>query len=168
MQVRPKLKEILDVTLFRLKVDPSEWAVSRKSHNQKMARVKQLFSLVAFKVGYNHNEISDFLQLNRTTVIHHINVCKNCCDVYKDYKAALDDVMDVVMANVTPEQKIHEQEGWLARNLNGQLIIATSKPKDIEGYWVALGSHSFYPQNSFPQITHGSGPVKVKIKISID
>lgn len=168
MQVKPQLKEILDVTLFRLKVDPREWAVSQKCQNHKMTKVKQLFSLAAFKVGYSHNEISNFIRLHRTTVIYHINVCKNRCDVYKDYRDALKDVMDIIMANAIPEQKVYERDGWIARNRNGQLIISTSEPKNIEGFWIALGSRSLHPQNSFPQISNESDPVKVRIKISIE
>lgn len=57
--------------------------------------------------------------------------------------------------------------GWLARSTTGLLTISPGVPDDFGGYWIAEGSHPF-PQDQFPQITYGAGPVKVTIKVTID
>jgi hypothetical protein len=61
-----------------------------------------------------------------------------------------------------------ESYGYIARTSSGFLIISPTIPNEVGGYWIAEGVRPYYPQSAFPQITKETGPVKVKIKVTIE
>lgn len=65
-------------------------------------------------------------------------------------------------------RKSHTTRAWLARTRTGLLIISPNKFTDYAGWWMAEDTKPFYPQDSFPQVTYDSGPVRVKVKVTID
>ena len=69
---------------------------------------------------------------------------------------------------VKEEQLGDVSYGYLARTSSGFLIIAPTIPNEVNGYWIAEGARPYYPQSAFPQITKETGPVKVKIKVTIE
>ena len=72
------------------------------------------------------------------------------------------------MNDIKEEQLEDIGYGYLARSSTGLLIITPSIPHEFGGYWISEGARPYCPQSAFPQITKETGPVKVKIKVTIE
>ena len=68
----------------------------------------------------------------------------------------------------TMKDKTIVLDAYLARCRTGMLIVSTGKPSDMCGYWIAEDAKPFYPQSAFPVVTYETGPVRCKIKVTLD
>ena len=166
--MKPKLTEILNVTLATLGVDEVDWENYSRSRQQWIVRIKELFCLLAHEQGYSHGQIGKFIHHHRTTVIHHIKMLRDHCSVYPKCKELIEQARISLKPFIKENQLENVSYGYLARTSTGFLIIAPARPDEVNGYWVAEGARPYYPQSAFPQITKETGPVKVKIKVTIE
>lgn len=162
-----KLNEILSAALTYYKFSREEWETLKNRRLRKIVNIKQIVSLIAFESGYTHQEIGQFLGRGRCDIIHLVNVFKEQCDIYSEYREAVDSIISSLDKN-QPYQVSHYQYGWLARNATGLLTLSPVKPEKMAGFWIAEGTKPFSSQQSFPQITYDSGPVQVKIRTTIE
>lgn len=166
--MKPELTEILNAARAVLGVEQSEWDLNKNSRQSAIIKTKQLFCLLAFEFGYDHSEIGSVVNQHRTTVIHHINAFKDHCDIYpkcnelvEEAKALLQSIVDTPYSSVL-------LDAYISRCRSGMLILSTAKPHDMCGYWIAEDAKPFYPQDAFPKVTYETGPVKCKIKVTLD
>lgn len=165
--MRPLLSDILQATLNRLRIPYDEWETMNSFRVSRTIKVKQLLSLIAHEQGYKHIEIAEFLRTHRTTVIYHIKSAEDLCSVYEKYRDDADAIREICNSD-RQYQLSHVSQAWIARTRTGLLIISPNKFTDYAGWWMAEDAKPFYPQDSFPQVTYDSGPVKVNIKVTIN
>lgn len=165
--MRPNLTDILKAVLNQECMPYSVWESMNSYRVASIVKVKQTTALIAHRYGYKHIEIAQFLKMHRTTVIYYIKTIEDLCSVYEAEKDSIDKICEL-LASDQPMQFIDISQGWLARSVTGLLTISPHKPNEFGGYWMAEGSKVYSPQDSFPQVTYGSGPVKVNIKVTID
>lgn len=165
--MRYKLSEILSAALAYYEISSEEWESIKSRRLGKSVIIKQTVSLIAFESGYTHKEIGQFLGKSRCDIIHHVNVFKEQCDIYQEYREAVDNIISSLNMN-QPHQVSHYEYGWLARSATGLLTLSPVKPEKMAGFWIAEGTKPFSSQQSFPQITYASGPVQVKIRTTIE
>lgn len=165
--MRHDLKHIHEVTLRCMEITPHEWISLKRTRKAKIVRAKQIIAYIANTEGYTSTEISKFLELDRTTIIHHTGVIQSEYVTYPHLRKLVDSVVDNL--GVCPQrQTTMITHGWLARNTFGLLTISPGKPEPMGNhYWMAEGSRPFL-QDQFQQITYEKGPVKVRIQITID
>lgn len=161
------LKVILRITLGNLGLSMSQWDTIKFSRKREVVNVKKIVALIAYEQGYSHREIGSFLRQDRTTVIHSLKTIKDEISVYAESRERVSRIR-AICSDAPPHQSVHEYSGWIARSSSGILTLSNSVPKRMGGYWIAEGSKPFYPYESFPQVTYESGPVKVKVKVSIE
>jgi hypothetical protein len=166
--IKPKLTDILTITLKTLNVSREDWERYRKTRMAFIIRVKELFCQLAYERGYSHENIGRFIGLHRTSVISRIKTLQDLCDVYPKYCDTIDDARVKLQEYILGEQLEDVSISYLARSSTGLLIISPSKPNRVCGYWIGEGSRPYYPQTSFPQITWESEPVMVKIKVTLE
>lgn len=119
-----------------------------------IARAKQLFSFIAYNNGYESKEIAKFLGQHRTTPLHNIKTLGEQIAYYSD----LQDLADKIVEKLDTLSGNHNQivtYGWIRRSDTGLLAIS-----------VDLGN--VIPNELFPKLTYETGPVKVKIKVTLD
>lgn len=91
---------------------------------------------------------------------------KDAMEIYPSIRG----LVDVVAEKLDP-LPIYQTEMaiscWLARSSTGLLTISPGVPEKLGGYWMAEGSKPF-PSDQFPQVTYETGPVKVKIKVTLE
>ena len=165
--MRPTLANILDATLAHLHISHTDWYAMDRGRSSKVVKVKQIVSLIAFEYWYRHSEIASFLICHRTTVIHYIKVSQNYYRLYDDYWQTVEEIKEA-LRHSGKEQTIHIIHGWLARSKRGVLTISPNKPEDYGLFWISEGCRPYPNQDCFPQIDYETGPVKVKIRITID
>lgn len=56
-------------------------------------------------------------------------------------------------------------EGWLARDVHGELFLGQNKPNCDCGYWVNMGEYMQLSNSDFPNVTYEKSPVKVTMTI---
>ena len=166
--MKPKLNEILNVALATLGVDYADWENYSRSRQQWIVRIKELYSLLALEQGYSRKEIGKYIHHHRTTIIHYIKTLKDHCSIYPKCNELIEQARVSLKSYVKEEQLGDVSYGYLARTSSGFLIIAPTIPNEVNGYWIAEGARPYYPQSAFPQITKETGPVKVKIKVTIE
>ena len=165
--MRPNLADILKAVLNQECMPYSVWESMSSYRVANIVRVKQMTSFIAHKYGYKHIEIAHFLKMHRTTVIYYIKTIEDLCSVYEAERDSVNKICEY-LASDQAIQFSDISSAWLARSVTGLLTISPHKPNEFGGYWMAEGSKVYSPQESFPQVTYGSGPVKVKIKVTID
>lgn len=165
--MKTELHRILDAVLKVLKVSREVWENPSSRLPRRFTNVKQFFSHVASEKGYSTQEIASALGINRTTAHHHVKQMKLYCNVYDNYQSTVDDIMNI-LDKAGPYQNIHVGYGYLARSKSGMLTISPTIPEKVGPFWISEGSRPFSPQESFPQITFDSGPMKVKIKVTLE
>ena len=164
--MRYSLEQILEATLCCCNVSEEEWRLKKHKRDGYLVRVKEIVSLIACQQGYSCNEIGCFLHQNRTTIIYHIKTLKEHIAIYPSIQGLIDAVFEKL--GPLPEyQKQMTTYCWLARSSSGLLTISPDIPEKLGGFWIAEGSKPF-PQDQFPQVTYEKGPVKVKIKVTIE
>ena len=164
--MKHKLSHILEVTLRTINITPEAWEERRKSRDGRIVRAKQLLTFIAIKEGYSCNEVATFLEQHRTTAIHHLSTMQRECQLYP----RLQDIVDKIIESLGPipnRQTMMVMYGWMARSESGFLTVSPTKPEPMGGYWLAEGTRPF-PRDQFKQITYETGPVKVKIKVTIE
>lgn len=166
--MKPKLAEIFNVALATLGVDYADWENYSRSRQQWIVRIKELYSLLALEQGYSHKEIGTYIHHHRTTIIHYIKTLKDHCSVYPKCNELIEQARVSLRSVVKEEQLEDVSYSYLARTSSGFLIIAPTIPNEVNGYWIAEGARLYHPQSAFPQITKETGPVKVKIKVTIE
>ena len=165
--MRPSLNEILLSALDAAKIKHEDWEILRCCRLANVIHAKRIASLVASQYGYKPTEIARILGVDRTTVLYHIKCLKEFYALYQDAKEMVDAVRCDLEKRMGQEVE-HIIESWIARNSNGLLIVSPKKPESMGGFWLAEGARPFSPQTAFPQITHDVGPVKVRIKVTIE
>lgn len=166
--MKPKLSEILNVALVTLGVDYVDWENYSRSRQQWVVGIKKLYSLLAYEQGYSHEEIGKYIHHHRTTIINSIKTFKDHCSIYPKCNELVEAARVSLKSLIRGEQLADVSSGYLARTSTGFLIIAPTIPNEVGGYWIAEGARPYYPQSAFPQITKETGPVKVKIKVTIE
>ena len=165
---RPKLSEILDITLATLGVDIGDWEIHSRSRQQWIVKVKEVYCLLAYEYGYSHTQIGNYIKCHRTTVIHYIKALRGQCRIYQKWSNLVEKARTSLKPFVKKGQLEDVSHGYLARSSTGMLIISPIIPSEFCGYWIAEGSRPYATQSAFPQITKETGPVKVKIKVIIE
>ena len=164
---RHSLDHILECTLRCCNITREEWQKQMHGRKGYIARAKQLLSYIALNEGYEHNDIAQFLEQHRTSVIHNAKVLREEISFYPP----LQDLVDKIVHMLGPLPQEHQKQkityGWLARSSTGLLTFSPHAPERLGGYWMAEGSKPFQ-SDQFPQITYETGPVKVKIKITLE
>ena len=85
-----------------------------------------------------------------------------------DILDALLELRDTLLTNIAKLQQIMEQEMWLARDKDGELIMYEREPfKDkLAEQWTLGGWFGFLPKNWFPDVLWSDEePTKVKLVI---
>ena len=138
-------------------------------HGRKgyIARAKQLLSYIALNEGYEHNDIAQFLEQHRTSVIHNAKVLREEISFYPPLQDLVDKIVHMLGPLPHEPQKQMITYGYLARSSTGLLTFSQHIPERLGGYWMSEGSKPF-PKDQFPQVTYETGPVKVKIKVTIE
>ena len=161
------LENILECTLHCCNISKEEWLQLKHRKLMYIVRAKQLVSHIAYNEGYKHEEIAQFLGLNRTSVIHDIKTLNQAMQIYP----TVQDLVDRIIHELGPFPQDHQKQmvayGWLARSSTGLLTISPHVLERLGGYWMAVGSRPF-PSDQFPQVTYETGPVKVKIKVTLE
>lgn len=67
-----------------------------------------------------------------------------------------------------PNKESFSYSAWIARSYTGLLIIASTMPELITGYWLAPDARPFPDQTAFPNIKYEDGPRKVNITLELD
>lgn len=165
--MKPQLSDILNATLLQLRIPYDEWETMYSYRIARTIKVKQILSLVAYEYGYKHIEIAEFLHTHRTTVIYHIKTAVDMYTVYDNYRNEVDAVRAICSSDKL-YQLSHVSHAWIARTRTGLLIISPNKFEDYSGWWMANDTRTYHPQDSFPQVTYESGPVRVKVKVTIE
>lgn len=163
---RHSLEKILECTLRCCNITKEEWNEYGHRRIGRLVRVKQLLSLIAFDEGYEYREIARFLGHHRTTVIHHVKTINSEIRIYP----CIQNLVDMIRSMLGPLPDYQEQMityGWLARSSTGLLTFSPHLPEKLGGFWIAEGTKPF-PRDQFPQVTYEKGPVKVKIKVTIE
>lgn len=161
------LTDILDATLTYYRVSHEEWSHMSPYRVGKVVLIKQVVSFLATECGYHPTETGKILCISRSTVIHHNKTFSDMVKLYDEHKLAA----DTIRAFLDSGQIGNNSQvcyGYLARGKNGLLTISTSLPEEHRGFWLAMGTKPFYPQNAFPQVTYETGPIKVRVKITIE
>lgn len=164
--MKPSLRDILHSALEVTKINKEDWELFKYCRLQQVIHTKRLVALIASEYGYNHKEIASILGIDRSTVHHHIKIVKDLYSLYEDAKEMVDITHQSIEKKMGKES-VRELDAWLSRSKNGILIISPSQPEKMGSFWVAEGSKPFR-QEAFPQVTYDSGPIKVKVRISID
>lgn len=151
----------MECTLRCCNVTEKEWQEFKHRRFSHIVRVKQLFAHIAYNERYDCKEIGYFLDLDRTTIIYNIKTLREEISIYP----GIQDLVDRIVRMLGPEQMI--TYGWLARSFTGLLTISPHIPESLGGYWVAEGSRVL-PSDQFPSVDYKTGPVKVKIEITLD
>lgn len=166
--MKPKLTDILDVALATLGIDYVDWENYSRSRQSFIVRIKELYCLLAYEQGYSQDQIGKLIRHHRTTVNHYIKTLRDHCSVYPKCNELLEHARESLKPFIKEEQLEDVSYSYLARTSTGFLIIAPTFPDEVNGYWIAEGARPYYPQSAFPQITKEAGPVKVKIKVTIE
>ena len=166
--MKPKLSEILNVALATLGVDYVDWENYSNTRIQRIVRVKELFCMLARDRGYSYKKIGEFIHRDRSTVVFYLKSLKDQCSIYPKCKELLDSARTMLRHVLKEDLLEDESYGYIARTSSGFLIISPTIPNEVGGYWIAEGARPYYPQSAFPQITKETGPVKVKIKVTIE
>lgn len=163
------LERILSCTLEVLNVSREEWREKQNSREDKMVRVREIFSLISCVYeGYSRTEVGRFLGKNHSTIIHNIKTLKDQSSIYPGLQRLVDRVLQKLEFSCRKdEQKEAILQAWLARSFTGILTVSPTCPEPCGGYWIAEGSRPF-PQDQFPQITYEKGPVKVNITVTLE
>lgn len=164
--MKHELVKILDVTLKVLNLTPEQWKERGRSRDGQIVRARQIVSYIAYKEGYYCTEIASFLKQHRTTILHHITVIQDMIRFYPSFNTFVKKIFDK-LGPEPPLQTSITMYGWLARGCNRLLTFSPVKPEAVGGYWLAEGTRSF-PKDQFQHITYETGPVKVKIKVTIE
>ena len=165
--MRHNLEHILACTLEVLNVSREEWREKQHTREEKMAKVRKVFSLIACVYeGYSRTEVGKFLGKNHATITHNIRTLKEQCEIYPELKRHVNRLKKR-LGSITKEQKEATLQAWLARSSTGLLTISPTFPEAYAGYWIAEGSRPF-PQDQFPQITYETGPAKVQILVTLE
>lgn len=163
---RHSLEQILECTLHCCNITREEWQELGSGRKGTIARVKQLVSFIASNEGYRSSEIAEFFGLHRTTAIHNIKILREQIAFYRPLQGLVDRIVEK-LGPLPGYQKQMVRYGWLARSATGLLTISPQKPERLGGYWMADGAKPC-PADQFPQVTYETGPVKVKIKVTIE
>ena len=164
---RHSLDHILECTLRCCNITREEWQKQMHGRKGYIARAKQLLSYIALNEGYDHNDIAQFLEQHRTSVIHNAKVLWEQMSFYPPLQDLVDRIVHMLGPLPQEYQKQMITYGWLARSSTGLLTFSPHAPEKLGGYWMAEGSKPF-PSDQFPQITYETGPVKVKIKVTLE
>jgi hypothetical protein len=57
---------------------------------------------------------------------------------------------------------------WIARNINGKLVLFEEKPYVVDGdwgTWRTYGNYMVIDKNMFPEVTFKNSPQKVELKL---
>lgn len=165
--MKPRLAEILEVALATLGVDYVDWENYSRSRQQWIVRIKELYCLLSHEQGYSHEQIGRYIHCHRTSVIHHIKSLRDHCRVYPKCNELIEQARVSLKPYIQKDQLEDVSYSYLARTSTGFLTISPTIPTDIGGCWIAEGTRPYYPQSAFPQITKETGPVKVKIRVTI-
>ena len=161
--MRPSLEKILSVALKVFKTSEAEWEIMRQRRAQGAVQITQAVSFIASENGYRVKTISKFLERDHGTVLYGIGKVKEQCFLYKESRDMVRQIRDILSYEYS-----HSSSGYLARSANGLLTISPTLPERMGGYWIAEGSKPYNNQDSFPQITWESEPVKVSVKVTIE
>lgn len=163
------LERILSCTLEVLNVSREEWREKQNTREDRMVRVREVFSLIACVYeGYSRSEVGRFLGKNHATIVHNIKTIKDQSSIYPGLQRIVDKVVQKLESLVKKqEQKEATLYAWLARSSTGILTVSQALPEPCGGYWIAEGSRPF-PRDQFPQITYETGPAKVQIKVTLE
>lgn len=164
---RHSLEKILECTLHCCNITREEWVELMYRRMMFIVRAKQLVSLIAFNEGYEYKEIARFLGHHRTTAIHHVKTLRDEIIIYPTIQGLVDRIVYMLGPLPQDHQKQMITYGYLARSNTGLLTFSQHVPERLGGYWMAEGSKSF-PSDQFPQVTYETGPVKVKIKVTLE
>jgi hypothetical protein len=164
---RHSLEKILECTLHYCVISEEEWRNLRSRSIGEIVRVKQILSFIASNEGYTSNEIAEFLGQHRTTVIYYVKTLKDQIVFYPPIQNLVDSIVHMLGPLPHEPQKQMITYGYLARSSTGFLTFSQHIPEMLGGYWIAEGSKPF-PRDQFPQVTYETGPVKVKIKVTIN
>lgn len=140
-----------------------DWEILKYTRDQRAIQVVQAVSLLAYENGYKVKTIGKFLVRDHSTVLYSISKIKDQCKIYQDCRDAINQIRDILNY-----EHFHSFTGYLARSVTGLLTISPTLPERVGGFWIAEGTKPYNSQGSFPQITWESGPVKVKIKVTIE
>lgn len=146
-----------------------EWREKQNTREDRMVRVREVFSLIACVYeGYSRSEVGRFLGKNHATIVHNIKTIRDQSSIYPGLQRQVDRVVEKLESFAQKrEQKEWVLQAWLARSSTGLLTISPALPEPNAGYWIAEGSRPF-PRDQFPQVTYEKGPVKVKIKVTLE
>lgn len=164
---RHSLDHILECTLRCCNITREEWQKLMHGRKGYIARAKQLLSYIALNEGYEHNDIAEFLEQHRTSVIHNAKVLREEISFYPPLQDLVDKIVHMLGPLPHEPQKQMITYGYLARSSTGLLTFSQHIPERLGGYWMSEGSKPF-PKDQFPQVTYETGPVKVKIKVTIE
>ena len=92
--MKPKLTDILSVALSTLGMDQVEWENYGRSRQGSIVIVKRLYCLLADELGYSHGEIGKEIKIHRTSVIHHVKMLKDHCDIYPKCRELIEDARE--------------------------------------------------------------------------
>lgn len=164
---RHSLDHILECTLRCCNITREEWQKLMHGRKGYIARAKQLLSYIALNEGYEHNDIAQFLEQHRTSVIYNAKVLREEISFYPPLQDLVDKIVHMLGPLPHEPQKQMITYGYLARSSTGLLTFSQHIPERLGGYWMSEGSKPF-PKDQFPQVTYETGPVKVKIKVTIE
>lgn len=164
---RHSLEKILECTLVCCNITNEEWHDLTRRRMGYIVRAKQLVSHIAFNEGYKHKEIAQFFGHHRTTIIHNIKTLRDEIKIYPSIQSLVNMIVDKLGPLPEEPQKQMVTYGYLARSSTGLLIFSPHIPENLGGFWMAEGSKPF-PRDQFPQVTYETGPVKVKIKVTLE
>lgn len=148
-----------------------EFCRMNPSHNKSIFAKKTLdfaFDL-AYALGKQEKDAEEVLTCEKCKVLYHFRMAEACkignnpeSDYWIGYSKAIQDLFGLEGEPcVEPRHLDTVIQGWVARDLDGEVFLYENKPERGDGEWLGRISSEF----DFQQLKWGSDPIEVELII---